>query len=214
MTILDYVKVIINGWWIILALLLVSIGGALTFSFSQTPVYEASSTFLTTPTQVVSDSGDFVYSLDTLVSRSGIVVTYCNILTSKTLVDQAAINIGIPPEALIDTFEANCVVLPDSNVLQLTVTGPSQQTTADLANAIGSEGVTYIDNLQEVYELVPLDPALPQEDPVSPNHLIDLSLGIILGLLIGFGTVLGRFFLIDVLGAEQTSESASGGVNG
>ncbi len=137
------------------------------------------------------------------------MVTYCNILSSKTLVDRAATNIGIPPEALVDTFEVTCVVLPDSNVLQLTVSGPSRQATADLANAVGSEGIVYIDNLQEVYELVPLDPALPQKDPISPNHLIDLSLGVILGLIIGVGTVLGRFFLIEVFAAEQANEAAA-----
>ncbi|MEZ4512089.1 MAG: Wzz/FepE/Etk N-terminal domain-containing protein [Chloroflexota bacterium] len=199
MDVQQYVQALRNGWWILLALLLISLGVGIAYSYSQTPVYEATTTFVANPTFRIADTRDVIDSIDTLAARSGVVATYCQVLKSGAVFDNAAASLGLFPADLADPYHVNCVVLPDSSVLQVDVQGPSAQLTADLANAIGHSGLAYVGDLQEVYELRLLDEATISSDPISPNHSLDIILSGILGLMIGFILI----FIRAVLGPSS-----------
>lgn len=191
MDVQQYLQALRSGWWILLALLLMSVGVGTAYSYSQTPIYEATTSFVANPTFGISDTGDVIRSIDTLAGRSGVVATYCQVLQSEAIFQQASVSLGINP-ADIGGYRATCVVLPDSSVLQLDVQGPSSQLTADLANAIGDAGLGYVAGLQEVYELRLLDKATPSTQSISPNHVIDILVSAILGLMGGLIIVFVR----------------------
>lgn len=214
MQVQQYLKILKEGWWIVLAAVLIFAGLGMMFSYSQTPIYEATATFLVNPTGRVSETGDLLYSLDTLSSRTSLATTYSNILESRSILDSAVQSLEISPETL-QAYSINSVVLPDSNVLMLQVQGPSPELAADLTNAIGTAGVEFVGELQAIYELRHLDLARVEPEPVSPNHLINIALSIIIGFSGGMAflilrEILSQAFSGEDAAAEKTSPRASG----
>lgn len=180
----QYFRIIRDSWWIILAMILVSTGISVAYSYAQTPIYETTATFVVNPNVHITQTDEVLYSLDTLAGRTSLATTYANVLKSKVIIDQAATVLNVPPP-MLENYTINAVVLPDSSVLSLQIQGPSPALIADLANAIGDIGVGYISNLQEIYELRRLDPAVIEAEPISPNHLVDITLGVMIGLIGG-----------------------------
>jgi uncharacterized protein involved in exopolysaccharide biosynthesis len=207
MTVAQLIEEIRTNWWIIVASILIAGGGAAIYSYSREPVYETSATFVANPSIQISNTEDVLNSLDTLAGRSALVTTFCEVLDSNLMLQRAAQQLNLPAELVeMYTVEENsplventamvdCVVLPDSNILRLVVRGPSPELTADLANAIGAQGIDYVKGLQEVFELRELDNAVPEPKPVTPNHTLDIIFGILIGLIGGVGIVSTRVML-------------------
>ena len=194
----QYFDVLKRGWWIIVAMMLAVSGLGVFYSYSQTPIYESTANFVVNPTLRVNDTGDMLYSLDTLASRTTLATTYANILSSRTTVETAAAALGVSP-ALMEDYTVSAVVLPDSNIIQLTVDGPSPTLAADLANEIGKIGEQKVRNLQEIYELRLVDTAIPNDEPISPNHPIDITLSVMVGIAGGLAFVTLREILAQTL---------------
>ncbi len=77
------------------------------------------------------------------------------------------------------------MVLPDSNVMEVYVSGPDAEITAQWANGVARTGIDYMKNLYQVYEINILDAAVVPTEPISPRPVRDLTLGAVLGLLVG-----------------------------
>jgi len=202
MQIQQYIRILRESWWIIIAILLVTTGIALAYSYSQTPIYETTATFVVNPGVRIAQTDDVLYSIDTLAGRSSLATTYANILQSRIIVETARQSLELPP-AMLQDYKITAVVLPDSSVLMLRVQGTSPVLAADLANAIGESGLQYIGNLQEIYELHQLDLATVEPDPISPNHGVDITLGILAGLMGGVAFTILRQFLLNAYSDEQ-----------
>jgi len=184
MEVQQYIRTVRDGWWIIIAALLFSVSLGMLYSFSQTPMFEATATFVANPSTRIADSGDILSSLDTLARRSGLVSTYCTVLSSDAILEQGVAALGIAKE-MVENYIVSCVVLPDSSILALRAQGPSPYMVADLANAVGASGLTYITSLQDIFELRRLDLAVVNTDAISPNHPVDVILAAVIGLMGG-----------------------------
>lgn len=191
MNLRELFRAISQSWWVILASILICVGLATVYSLTTTPVYEASATFVVNPSIRISSTDQVLYSMDTLASRSTVVNTFCEILSSRAIVEQAGAALGLGQD-LAASFaggsgseSVECIVAPESNVVRLILKGPSPQMTADLANSIGLFGIDYISGLQEVYELRALDPAIPDPAPIAPNMIFNIAFGLAVGVLGG-----------------------------
>ncbi|MCB0171727.1 MAG: hypothetical protein KDJ97_14350 [Anaerolineae bacterium] len=204
----QYLRIIRESWWIILAIVLISTGISIAYSYTQTPIYEATATFVVNPNVRITNTDEVLYSLDTLAGRTSLATTYSNVLKSKNIIEQAAASLNVPVQMLED-YTINAVVLPDSSVLSLQIQGSSPALVADLANAIGTVGVGYISDLQEIYELRRLDLAVVNLEPISPNHLVDITLGVIIGVISGVAFAILRQLLVQSFGEETKTASAA-----
>jgi CheY-like chemotaxis protein/capsular polysaccharide biosynthesis protein len=197
MEIQQFLQALRRNWWIVVVMLLLSTGFALIFSFTQAPVYEATGKLVANPSLQVSNTDDLLYSLDTLSDRTTLVTTYCDILESQGIFLSAAAQLNLPADIIAEyvadktlaTYSVNCVVLPDSSVLQLTVQAPSAALATELAKTIGNLGIDYVKSLQGIYELRFLDAPAALPNPVSPDHLVNGTLGIAIGLLGGLAII-------------------------
>ncbi len=194
MQIQQTLRILRENWWAVLAIVLICAGAGLAFSYAQTPIYEATATFVVNPGVGIAKTDDVLYSIDTLAGRTTLATTYSNILESRMIIEAAAASLGIPPEILAE-YTISSVVLPDSSVLMLQTQGPSPILAADLTNTIGAAGLNYISSSQEIYELRPLDMAVANPVPISPDHLVDFALGVMIGLMGGVAFVVLRQFL-------------------
>lgn len=180
-----------DEWWVIVAIGFIFSGIGMFYSYSQTPVYEVSATFALTPnSKDLPETYQLLDSFDTLASRSTVAQSYSHILESDLIIGAGAELLGLPASD-IEGYEVNSVVLPDSFILSLSVRGTSALLASDLANAIGTASIDYF-NAQKIYLLQPLDVATVENDPISPNHALDMILSAIVGIIGGFGFLVLR----------------------
>lgn len=178
-----YFQMLQRGWWVILLAALVAVVASLGLSYLAVPQYQATASFIITPSATLTVGRDVVNSLDTLDRRS-IVATFAEVMNSHRIVNDAAASVGLDEKALED-YEILAVVLPESSVLELDVSGPDPKIAADLTNAIGSEAINFSRSFNQVYDLNFLDTAVAPEDPFSPQPLRDAGLALLLGAAAG-----------------------------
>jgi diguanylate cyclase (GGDEF)-like protein len=178
-----YLQMLRRGWWIVLLTTLLAVLIALVASYFAKPMYQTSARFIVSPNTNLVATRDMVSSLDTLDRRS-IVNTYAEIFNSTSIYSDAVKTNQLDPIALKD-YIINTVVLPDTNILELSVSGDDPQMVALLANQIGQRAIGNISLLYQAYTITMLDPAPIPEIPYSPQPLRDFSLALVLGLVGG-----------------------------
>ncbi len=192
----EYFNLIVKNWWIIAALFLVTLAAGLTLSYSETPLYEADSSFFISPNRSAGGSAEIPYLISE-VGRSYVPITYCNILTSSSTYQAAADTLDLNTNSLGD-YETVCNHLADSNILIFQVIGPNPRLASDLNTAIGDAAIAFISSSPsyQVFELLWLDrPPSSPDEPISPNHARNLVLTGALGAVLGIAVVLLKEYL-------------------
>lgn len=181
----EYIRIIFKNWWLILAITLISITLTLLLTYSQTPVFQATSTYVTRLTLDEENADNAIFGLDTLLTQQRIFVTYCDVLSSQAVRVRAIELMGANPASLPPSqYEVVCNVLPESNVLQLNVNGPSIPVIERMNQAIGLAGMERINALYSIFPIEPLDPVEVEPEPISPNYPFNAVLSVALGLTI------------------------------
>ncbi len=181
-----YLQMLRRGWWMVVLTALAATTVALALSFMATPIYRASTTLVVSPNveaYSAQDQAKIVSSLVALDKRS-IVGTYAEVLNSARIYKDALAELGLSEEQA-EQYTHVAVVLPDANILELSVEGPDPVLTAALANKIGRNAVRYISDLYSVYRINILDPASVPTKPVRPQPARDAALAFTLGVLLG-----------------------------
>ena len=187
-----YFRAIQRGWWIIVFTMLLAVNFSLLISYLTTPVYQVSSRFIVSPNAGIYDnSWDIVSSLDTLDRRS-IINTYKELLASPSIYGGSPAIQEITMAELDKDYTISVVVVPDTNILQLTVEGPDPNRAVTIANAIGTQSLAAINKLYPVYDFSILDnPELPTE-PIRPQTLQNAGLALLMGAFIGVAMAFSR----------------------
>jgi capsular polysaccharide biosynthesis protein len=185
-----YLKLLLQGWWIIALSTLAALIVALVSNFMTTPMYSATARIVVSPNLSQISGSDIIYSLDALDKRS-IASTYAELLNSERIFDLTATELKVEPKLRLK-YNRSAVVLPDANILELTVEGPDPQTTALLANGISQRSIAQIQGLYRVYDITLMDPATVPTAPFSPQPLRDAGLAGMLGLVLGIAIAVMR----------------------
>lgn len=182
-----YLRMLQRGWWLIALCTLAALAASLIFSYVSVPIYLATARFVASPDASVSD---IINSINTLDKRS-IVTTYSAVLNSDTIYTHAIEDLKLPPETAAE-YVRSAVVLPESNVLEVYVEGPNPEVAALLANSIGKQAISYIDGLNQGYNIRVLDPAFSPAEPIRPQPGRDASLALVFGLVAGVSLAIIR----------------------
>lgn len=184
----EYLHIMAKRAWLILPLTVLALVASLWFSYQQTPIYRATSTFVAKldPSLLNAPSDTLIYGIDTLAGRQRIFVTYCEVMTSRSVRQEAYALMSVDPQAAkLDDYKVTCSNLVETNVLSISVEGPSRAVAQQLNEAIGIAGSIRANALYNSFPLENLDPARVEDDPVSPNTTRNGVLGGLLGLAIG-----------------------------
>jgi diguanylate cyclase (GGDEF)-like protein len=180
-----YLQAFRRGWWIIALTLLVSTFVSLLISYFTPPVYQAVSRFIISPNAgIFSNSWDIVSSLDTLDRRS-IVNTYKELLASQAVYERSLEIQNLGSDVINDDYVTTVTVIPDTNILSLTVEGPDPEIVVKISNAIGREGLEYINQLYPVYNFNILESAEFPTEPIRPEPAQNAALAALLGAIVG-----------------------------
>ena len=179
-----YFRMLQKNWWLILLTAMTALTVSLAISYAAVPQYSSIARFIIIPSSTLTSGADVVRSLDTLDRRS-VVATYAEVMNSTRILEGSAEFLGLDVNEIIKDYRIQAVDLPDSSVLELTVSGPDPSLAAQLANAIGFQSITFTRSLNLIYELNFLDTAIPAELPFSPEPLRDGLVALVLGTAIG-----------------------------
>ena len=177
-----------SGWIALLAFLIV-LAATVWFTHKQKPIYQASTTLMVGPSDQIQKLEDILRGLDTLDRRS-IIATYARIPETQSVREKAREQLKMTDEQMKLNFVRTSVV-PDTNVLQVTVDGLDPQVVADVANAIAEQSKNNFRDFYGIFGLKVLDPATVPSRPVRPDIKRNLTTGAVLGLLLGVALVLG-----------------------
>lgn len=186
-----YLRMLQRGWWLLVLCPLIATAVSLTLSYVSKPTYSATARYVVSPDASVSiGASNVLNSINTLDKRS-IVTTYAAVLNSDTIFAQAIVDLKLAPDQG-DGYLRSAIVLPDSNVLEVTVEGSDPQLTMMLANSIGKQAITYIDGLNQGFNIRVLDPAQMPTVPIRPQPVRDVSLAIVFGVVLGVSLAIIR----------------------
>ncbi len=178
-----YIRLLLGGWWIIILAALSGLTLALASAYVEQPRYRTSARLIVSPNPTLINSGQFIYSIDTLDKRS-IVTTYSEVLNSSRLFDETGRALKIAPGEMTN-YNHSTVVIPEANILELFVDGPNPEVTALLANSLSQRAIDYVRAVYQVYDLDVLDPADVPTSAFSPRPARDAALALVLGGVIG-----------------------------
>ncbi len=175
-------------WWIVLVAVIITVIATGAFTFTQTPAYRATATFVVTPAVSFSNVSDFANGIDIVSRRPEIASTFAEIAVSNLIRGQATSALALSSDQT-DSLSVNSKLRAGTNVLEISVESSDPQLAAAFANELGKQTVLYIQQLFEVYSLKALDVAMPADTPIRPKVAMNLLLGTLLGLVLGGGSI-------------------------
>lgn len=178
-----YFSVIMRWWWLVAICLIVVAIASFIFSFNQPPRYRSSVTLVVSPKKTIDEISTVRQSLDTL-DKPTIINTYSEVIRSRLIYDRAQDRLGLSDDER-STVEIFADPVQKTNLININAEGTNPLAVFNMANAVTEEGVSYIDDLYEIYDVKILDPAKMASVPFSPNVWRDVGLGILLGLMLG-----------------------------
>ncbi|MBN1266400.1 MAG: diguanylate cyclase [Anaerolineales bacterium] len=186
-----YVKMLQRGWWIIALTALFAFNGALIAAYFATPMYQTTATFSVSPSAALSGADQVTLNSMEALDKRSITQTYAEFLNSQHIYEETVRGMGLDPINL-EEYSRSTVVLPDANILSLTVSGEDPELVAALTNNIGRKAILAITELYKVYDIQPLDPAIVSLEPVSPKPVRDGAIALVLGLVLGAALAIVR----------------------
>ena len=174
------VRLLLDRWWLVAGITLVGAIAAYWLSVLNPSVYQSVSKFVIATDDSIEDPGDVAAALGVLRNRQ-VTVTFAEILQSQTLLDRAMREVG----ATSPGFESTGVVLPESNVVSLTVSGPEAAVVREVNEVIGNAAGDDLSSLYPIYQALLLESAKTPSAPASPVPIRDALFGAAVGAFLG-----------------------------
>jgi uncharacterized protein involved in exopolysaccharide biosynthesis len=203
-----YLKVLRDGWWVIALCMLAAFSTSLLLAYLETPLYRTSARFLLTPTSNLEEYRDFLSAMNPLDDAT-LTATYAEILQSNYMFDKSVQAMGLMPDQTRG-YEYRAVVLPQSNVLELFVSGPDPEIATYLATTMAYQTISYIAEVYPTFDLRILDSANVPTSSFTPNPKRDGMISAFLGAGAGVGILLAIAQLQIILASirdEQEQQS-------
>lgn len=187
-------------WWVLVLTTALTVGLGVALSFIQPRAYVATSTYVVAPTPSFRSD---VLSAMTLISRqSEIAETFAQIAMSSYVAEAVHAELGLAAESPSVTIESQ--VRPGTTVLEVSARSSDPQLAQRYANATGIVLLDYLEGVNDAFQLVLLD-AANVATPVPSGLILNVALGLVVGLALGAGLVLAVRWLRG-LGQPQPPE--------
>lgn len=183
-----YLVIVWRGRWLVLLAVAASVAAALAFSARAVPVYEARAKIFIGPR--AATVGDLSAALEELSFSREFLGSYAELLKSRPLAERVVEveSLSARPAELVNRIKTR--IIPDTRIIELSVTDSSAAGAQGIANALAeifvTEGVQEFGGAAGVRAKI-FEPALPPTRPVIPNTRRDGLLGGGLGLALGVG---------------------------
>jgi capsular exopolysaccharide synthesis family protein len=190
----DYLGVIQRQWRLIVVCVLLAVGLGALLTLRATPQYAATSRlFVSTPgsdTSAAYQGGLFSQQR---------VSSYADLVTGDEIAQRVIDRLGLHEQASQLSGQISANVVPETVILDVTVTDPNPRLAQRLDRAVAQEFTDYITELETPpgrhrapIKATVVDPAPLPRVAVSPQPLRNVGLAALLGLLLGVGAAVLR----------------------
>ena len=216
----DYLLVLRKRWRVIAFVTLLTVGLAATFTMATTKTYAATTQFF-----VSTAGGDNAAALQQGNSfTQQRVKSYSQLLESPKVLEPVITDLGLNTTAAKLADQVSATIPLDTVIIEVTVTDPSPVKATEIAAAIGK---TFPSTIEEIERVQPGQPspvkvtvvqaATAGSAPISPRPSRNIALGLVLGLLAGFGIALLRDLLDTTIKTQRdltgvTDKTVIGGI--
>jgi uncharacterized protein involved in exopolysaccharide biosynthesis len=199
-----YLRILLKRWWIVVTAFLVTFTAVSIFTFTQTPLYRATATFVVIPHGNYADSYSRVNGVATLSQYPEIASTYSEVAMSQLVKQEAAQDLSLLPDQ-VKSLSVRSKQRAGTNVVEITIEGNDPLLVKNFSDKVGDKTLDYVANLYELFDMKPLDQAMIPSAPVKPNKGLNLAGGAIFGFVLGAGLV----FLFEYLQSPSDSQAES-----
>jgi capsular exopolysaccharide synthesis family protein len=197
----DYVRIVRKQWLLISLVVGLALAGGAAVTLAATPQYAASVTFFVTTSGTGGVGGVADAYQGSLFSQQR-VKSYVDLLGSERLAKSMveAEELGLEPDEVAGRITA--VALPDTVLLQATVTDSSPSRAHRIASAMSTEFIDLVRELETppggrsaTVKVEVIEGPRVGSSPVSPAPVRNLGLALVLGVALGVGVALLRELL-------------------
>ncbi|MGB3990720.1 MAG: Wzz/FepE/Etk N-terminal domain-containing protein [Acetivibrionales bacterium] len=187
----DIFGMLVRRWWIILVFAVV-FGAAVYIrtNFFAVPLYNASTTLY-----VGKNTDQFGIENADLNLGSSLILDYREIAKSRLVAYEVLdeLGLGMSAEEMSDKIMVD--QKDTTRVIEITVKDSDPQMAMDIANTVAEVFRRKVADIMQIENVQIIDTAELPELPVSPQKRVNYAVGVLLGLMAGFGLV----FLIEFL---------------
>ncbi len=191
----DFIRILRKGWPLVLACIVLGTTIGVILTATTTTVYQANvQVFVATSS---TDSATQLEQGNTFTQDR--VQSYTSIANSPAVVGPVIDRLGLHLTQPQLAGKINADAPQNKVLINLHVTDHNPQQAARLANAVAAQFNTVVQNTEQtgadgkpVVKLTVIHPATVPGSPTKPSKLIDIGLGLLVGVLVGLGLVVLR----------------------
>lgn len=203
----DLFQVVRRRFWVILIVIMVCVGGAIGYSFQQTPLYQASIKILIGQDQGILEDPSQVSNLQDLT------VTMSEAVATRPVAERVVQSLDLPwsPDYVIAGTSVEAV--PDTQFIIVSYTDTDPQRAQRIVNAIGkafSEQVSAVSPKVSAISAIVWERADVPGSPISPNPVRNALIAFVVGGMLGLGLAFLLEYLDDSWQSAEEVEQVSG----
>ena len=198
-----------NFRYIVLATLATTVIAAIYTMFLVTPMYQSSTEMLVTQ----SSSENTMVSQSDINTSISLINTYEDIIRNNVILDpviddlDSDMTTGALRESITVQSQAN------SQVFSIRVEHENPYQAAEIANTTAGIFQERIFDIMNVDNVTIISEATPNLSPASPNNLLNIIIGFLLGAMIGVGLIFLKELTDTTVKSEEYVEKATGWVS-
>lgn len=187
MTIQDIIRILLRRWRLVASITLA--GGLLGYMYesSQPEVFVAEGRVLISPS--LTDEGADLVEITGSLARGTMQRTLAEVVTGSAA--RAAAGNAVPGT---DRYSVTSLVIPEANVVRVTVRGPNAARAEELGSAVIEEAKAFFEVRYPIYEVALISAPDSPGSPASPNPQLGALVGLVLG---GIVVTIGLLFAED-----------------
>ena len=184
----DLTWLLARWWWLVVAPAVVAAVLAFVWVSGQPDYYVSTGTYVVQPRQL--DASNQLRVIQALINTEGINETYANIASSRLLEDRALAMLDLEGRdtAGLDTTAA---VVSGTNILEIGARGRDPELVEQMAAAVGTTTVEYVNDLDDVVFLSTLDGPTTPGSPTGRATGLVTTAALIVGLAVGVAVARG-----------------------
>lgn len=195
-------------WLIVLITVGAGLVSGLVSYFYLTPIYKVSTQILVNQ----KNNNQNFYNRDQVQTNIQLINTYNVIIKSPVILDKVVkeLNLRLTTDQLNQKITVASET--DSQVINLSVQGTNPNQAAHIANTIAEVFQTEVPKIMNVDNVSILAKATvaPNQAPVKPRNLLNIAIGLVVGLIAGAGVTLLLEYLDNTVKTEQEIEQLLG----
>lgn len=182
-----YLKAVRKSWWIVVLVTIVGVGLALGVIVSSTPTYVSTVSFFVNTTQ---GGNSALLAGDQYAQQR--VASYVILINQERLANLVIADTKVHMTPAEVSAEIAASAQTNTVILNAQVTDTSPQRSLQLATSVAEQFVNMVKVIDPAVRLEIVAGPTLAPDPVSPRKTLDLSLGILVGLVLGIALAVLR----------------------